>query len=95
MVGERANRLEAQCHSDRCGVDAAGVWEESHAPYPERSVVLPMATSVARRTEGTAEVSRGHSSRGLAARSIETLARKGRNGRGSQGRTAMPKGRTD
>jgi hypothetical protein len=62
-MGERANRLEAQCHSDRFGVYAAGVWEESHAPYPERSVVLPMAKPVARRTEGTAEVSRGHSSR--------------------------------
>jgi len=52
------------------------------------------ARSVARRAEGAAEVSRGHSSRGLAARSIETLARKGRNSRGSQGRIAAPKGRT-
>lgn len=94
-MGERANRLEARCHSDRSGVDAAGIWEESHAPYPERSAALPKARFVARRAEGTAEVSRGHSSRELAARSIETLARKGRNSRGSQGRTAAPKGRTD
>ena len=94
-MGERANRLEARCHSDYCGVYAAGIWEESHASYPERSVVLPMARLVARRAEGAAEVSRGHSSRGPAARSIETLARKGRNSRGSQGRIATPKGRTD
>ena len=40
-MGERANRLEAQCHSDRGGVYAAGIWEESHASYPERSAVLP------------------------------------------------------
>ena len=54
----------------------------------------PRASHVARRNDGTVEVSRGHSSHGLAARSIETLTRKGRNSRGSQGRTAMPKGRT-
>ncbi len=40
-MGERANRLEAQCHSDRGDVYAAGTWEESHASYPERSAVLP------------------------------------------------------
>ena len=34
---ERANRLEVQRHPDRGGVDAAGIWEESHASYPERS----------------------------------------------------------
>ena len=94
-MGERANRLEARCHSERGGVYAAGVWEESHASYPERSAVLPSARFVARRIEGAAEVRGGHSSRGLAARSIETLARKGRNSLGSQGRTATPKGQTD
>ena len=52
------------------------------------------ARAVARRFDGAAEVSRGHSSRGLAARSIETLTREGRNSRGSQGRIATPKGRT-
>jgi hypothetical protein len=41
-MGERANRLEAQCHPDRWGVDVAGMWEESHASYPERSAVLPL-----------------------------------------------------
>jgi len=40
-VGERAIRLEAQCHPDRTGVDAAGVWGEGQASYPGRSVRLP------------------------------------------------------
>lgn len=61
-MGERAKRLKAPWHPDWAGVDAAGIWEESHAPYPERSVVLPCASGVVRRGNGTAEVSRGHSS---------------------------------
>jgi hypothetical protein len=40
-MGERANRLEARCHSDGTVVYAADVWEESHASYPERSVAMP------------------------------------------------------
>ena len=61
-MGERAKRLEARSHPDRVGVYAAGIWEESHASYPERSAVLPRASRVARRGDGAAEVSRGHSS---------------------------------
>ena len=40
-MGERAIRLKAQCHPDRTGVYAAGMWEESHASYPERSEAMP------------------------------------------------------
>lgn len=46
----------------------------------------PRARAVARRLDGTTEVSRGHSSRGLTVRSMETLARKGRNRQASQDR---------
>lgn len=52
------------------------------------------ARAVERRSDGAAEVSRGHSKRGLAVRSTETLTRKGRNSRWSQDRTATTKGRT-
>jgi len=62
-VGERAKRLEAQCHPDRSGVYAAGMWGEGHASYPGRSVRLPLARLAEKRTDGWAEVSRGHSSR--------------------------------
>ena len=41
QVGERAIRLEARCHPDRAGVDAAGRWGEGHASYPGRSDRLP------------------------------------------------------
>ena len=61
-MGKKANRFEARCHPDRTGVYAAGMWEESHAFYPERSAVLPRASCVVRRGDGAAEVSRGHSS---------------------------------
>jgi hypothetical protein len=37
-MGERAMRLEARCHPDHVGVDAAGVWGEGHASYPGRPV---------------------------------------------------------
>ena len=40
-MGERAKRLEARCHSDRAGVDAAGGWSEGHASYPGRSAHPP------------------------------------------------------
>ena len=40
-VGEGAKRPEARCCPDRTAVDAAGLWGESHAPYPGRSVRLP------------------------------------------------------
>jgi len=53
-----------------------------------------LAKTVARRAEGLAEVSRGHSKRGPAVRSTGTLTRKGRNSLGSQDRPATTKGRT-
>ena len=40
-MGEGARRPEARCHPDRRGVNATGVWEESHAPYPGRSAHPP------------------------------------------------------
>lgn len=52
------------------------------------------ASQVEKPGDGAAEVSRGHSKRGPAVRSTETLTRKGRNSRGSQDRTATKKGRT-
>ena len=57
-----------------------------------RPVGTNPTTASATAWEGAREVSRGRSRFGLAARSIETLARKGRNGRGSQGRIAEVKG---
>jgi hypothetical protein len=36
-VGEEAKKSEAQCHLDRRVVYAAGLWGESHAPYPGRA----------------------------------------------------------
>jgi hypothetical protein len=41
QVGERANRLEAQCHTGRPGVYAADVWGEGYVSYPGRSADLP------------------------------------------------------
>ncbi len=52
------------------------------------------AKCVARRAEGPAEVSRGHSNRQPTVRSMETLTRKGRNSRASQDRPVATKGRT-
>ena len=55
-------------HSDQLMVYAAGIWDESHAPYPGRSGFLPgTARAAARRADGESEVSRGHSSRGRTA----------------------------
>lgn len=60
-----------------------------------RDLPLCLRASIAvRRFDKAAEVSRGHSKRGLAVRSTETLTRKGRNGRWSQDRTTTMKGRT-
>jgi len=41
-VGEEAKRSEARSHPDRRVVYAAGLWGESHAPYPGRSAHLPV-----------------------------------------------------
>lgn len=68
------------------GKDQDLTWEVS------RPVGGNPTTASATASEGAREVSRGRSRSGLAARSIETLARKGRNGRGSQGRNAGVKG---
>ena len=55
-------------HPGRSAVDAAGMWDEGHAPYPGRSGSLPERARVAvRRADGESEVSRGHSSRGCTA----------------------------
>ena len=40
-MGEEARRSKARCHPDHAGVYAAGMWGESHASYPGRSVYLP------------------------------------------------------
>ena len=82
-------------HPEAWAVDPAGpegktqglTWEVS------RTARMVLAIGVAIRRDGAGEVSRGRSSRGPAARSIATLTREGRNSRGSQGRTATPKGR--
>ena len=37
-MGEGAKGPEARSHPDWAGVDAAGVWSESHVSYPGRSV---------------------------------------------------------
>lgn len=52
------------------------------------------AKRVARRADGPAEVSRGHSNRQPTVGSMETLTRKGRNGQASQDRPVATKGRT-
>ena len=60
--------LKPNSHSDRLMVYAAGIWDESHAPYPGRSGFLPgTARAAARRADGESEVSRGHSSCGRTA----------------------------
>jgi len=41
MVGEEAKRSKAHSHPDQTVVNAAGMWGESHAPYPGRSGRLP------------------------------------------------------
>ena len=48
-------------------------WEEGHASYPERSVVLPCANRPVKVGDGTAEVRRGHSSCGQTGAKGRTL----------------------
>jgi hypothetical protein len=55
-MGARANRLKALSHPDRVGVDAAGMWEDSYASYPEKSGALPLDKSVETRIKRTTEV---------------------------------------
>jgi len=60
--------LKPESHPDLLEVYAAGIWDESHAPYPGRSGSLPEKARVAERwADGESEVSRGHSSRGRTA----------------------------
>ena len=73
------------------GKDQDLTWEVSRPVGANPTTASATASEGA--SEGAGEVSRGRSRSGLAARSIETLARKGRNGLGSQGRTAGVKGR--
>jgi len=44
--GEGATKPEARYHPEGAAVDATGLWHESHASYPGRSVVPPLATGV-------------------------------------------------
>ena len=58
-------RSQASPKSHTCtestDVDAAGISVKVGAHYPGRSVDLPCARAVERRSDGSAEVSRGHS----------------------------------
>ena len=47
--------------TESMGVDAAGISAKVGAHYPGRSAGLLRATTVERRSDGPAEVSRGHS----------------------------------
>ena len=59
-MGKKANRFEARYMCGNRGRICGRYKRESHAHYPGRSVVLPLATESERRRDGTAEVSRGH-----------------------------------
>ena len=63
MPDEKANIFKVRYlygrHGRRCGRHK----RESDAHYPGRSADLPCATAAERRRDGSAEVSRGHSSR--------------------------------
>ena len=67
--------------SDTCtesvDVDVPEISVKVNAQYPGRSVALPRATIAARRWEGAAEVSRGHSRRSDESRRPEQKRRKG------------------
>jgi hypothetical protein len=52
-MGERAMRLEARCHPDRVGVDAAGMWGEGHASYPGRTVRLSICLGLVASRDAT------------------------------------------
>jgi len=53
--------LKPNTCTDSTDVYAAGISVKVGAHYPGRSVDLPCARSVERRSDGSAEVSRGHS----------------------------------
>ncbi len=53
--------LKSYTYTEGMGVYAAGISVEVGAHYPGRSVDLPRATVVERRSDGSAEVSRRHS----------------------------------
>lgn len=60
-MGEKACIFKAQYLHGNCGRRCGGYKWEGYAHYPGRSVILPPATSVERRWNGMAEVSRCHS----------------------------------
>lgn len=63
-MGEGAQRPEARCHPDRTDVDATDGWDEGHAHVPREGCSSAVRlVAAARRDEGRAAVSRGHSSR--------------------------------
>ena len=53
--------LKSDTYTEGMDVYAAGISVEAGAHYPGRSVDLPCATAVERRSDGSAEVSRRHS----------------------------------
>ena len=53
--------LEPNTCTDSTDVYAAGISVKVGAHYPGRSVDLPCATTIERWSDGSAEVSRGHS----------------------------------
>ena len=60
-MGKKANIFKAQYLHGDCGRKCGGYKWEGHVHYLGRSAVLPQATSVVRRWNGTTEVSRSHS----------------------------------
>ena len=60
-VGEKSYIFKARYLHGNCGRICGGYKCEGHAHYPGRSVYLPLATVVARRRDGWAEVSRSRS----------------------------------
>ena len=53
--------LKPDTCTESTDVDAAGISVKVDVHYPGRSVDLPCATVTERRSDGSAEVSRGHS----------------------------------
>ena len=66
--------------TERMEVDAAGISVKEGAQYPGRSAGLPCATTVERRWEGTAEVSRSHSSSATTSEGLNFEMRNGARG---------------
>jgi hypothetical protein len=60
----RQSPLKSYTYPESLDVDAAGRSVKVGAQYPGRSVILPRARMVERRSEEMAEVSRGHSRSG-------------------------------